>query len=344
MRGSTEAALKEISPERFLDYLEKRGWRKQVSEDPRAIIWSRWNAITGDEVKLLLPMDRALGDYELRVEEAIEVLSDFEGRPQRTVVDELITSQKNQRVFLGIPESVRKKALLDMLVGAWGLDVFGLECLSRRAIWELRSAACVLTLIATAVTVLSSILLGMVLGSYGCLSFGLALPIAFTEAIHSRQILTAPFLSKSFGPYLSAATHLIVVLSLGLILSQGLAMMIFRDPIEKELQNQKSIQATELDDFFSKLLALNRILESDTREGHRTFKLVYLLVLIVSVGTLLLPFTLRISYSRELRAYFSFDHPELRDQITALDSKEADSEVRGVSPSPGAPPDGSRRR
>lgn len=339
MRENAEGeVLRRILPPTFSAYLEKRGWKQQLSEDPRTTIWGRWNAVTGDEVKLLLPIDEELGDYELRLAEAIEVLSDFEGRPPRVVVGELIKNQDKSRLYLRIPRPVGQKVLLDKLVGAWGLDFFGLDSLSRRAIWELRSAACALTLVATVVTVLLVALFGMMFGSYGCLSFGLALPIAFVEAIYARSILTATFLSRNFGVYMSLAVRLIVTIVLGITLAQVLAIIIFHGPIERELRRQDSTLESEHRDFFSQVVALDQILERDTQDGYRAFKYMYWFALAVSVGTLLLPYALRLLLSSELQRYFAFDYAKAMGH----DPEEDDNRLRGVAPNPSAALDDDR--
>ncbi len=80
--------LKRIPLSRIAVYLKTRGWI-EISDSTNVVRWSRWNAFTGGMVELLLPIDRSIGDYDLRAADFLVTLSAFEGRTSQELVGEL---------------------------------------------------------------------------------------------------------------------------------------------------------------------------------------------------------------------------------------------------------------
>lgn len=80
--------LKRIPLSRIAVYLKARGWI-EASDSTNVARWSRWNAFTGGMVELLLPIDKSIGDYDLRAADFLVTLSAFEGRTSQELVGEL---------------------------------------------------------------------------------------------------------------------------------------------------------------------------------------------------------------------------------------------------------------
>lgn len=78
----------ELRPDDVQRYLRGRGWRP--IDDPRATVAAYAND-AADEV--VVPLDRALGDYARRLGELLDTVSQWERRPPGDVLDDLRTPQ-----------------------------------------------------------------------------------------------------------------------------------------------------------------------------------------------------------------------------------------------------------
>lgn len=76
-------------------YLEGAGWQitktNRDAKGDKSSLWV-WSKQSDEEYEILLPLRPELGDYRLRLREAIETLSIAEGRSQLDIVAELTTS------------------------------------------------------------------------------------------------------------------------------------------------------------------------------------------------------------------------------------------------------------
>lgn len=79
--------LMAISPIELAAYLRSTGWEEEHEHGSRASIWTRSNGST--ESQILLPLDKSLRDYTLRISTAIAVLEDVENRSQLSIISDL---------------------------------------------------------------------------------------------------------------------------------------------------------------------------------------------------------------------------------------------------------------
>ncbi len=94
-----------IKPQRVIDYLNSNGWieTRKIS-DGIASIWSQ--AKSNREFSLLLPLDREVSDFFMRMKEVLETLAYFENRPAPEILKNLLSTNylalKKQREILSI--------------------------------------------------------------------------------------------------------------------------------------------------------------------------------------------------------------------------------------------------
>ncbi|NJR56528.1 MAG: hypothetical protein HC768_19445 [Acaryochloris sp. CRU_2_0] len=74
----TQQAIESLSPEKITLYLENKGWCQEQKIDGLASVWSLMKG--GRRTSILLPLDKELGDFEIKIEELLLVLSQVEGR------------------------------------------------------------------------------------------------------------------------------------------------------------------------------------------------------------------------------------------------------------------------
>lgn len=79
--------IKDISPKKVEIYLAYKGWKKKKEIEGIASIWSK--NLPNEEAKILLPLDKDFGDFELKIEEVIEILANVEKRPQLEILKAL---------------------------------------------------------------------------------------------------------------------------------------------------------------------------------------------------------------------------------------------------------------
>lgn len=98
-------AVQAIMPADAALYLRAAGWTRQQSDAPpgRASAWLR--TVDNEEFEALLPMDRELRDYAMRMGELLCVLSAAEKRPQTLVYSDLLTITSDvTRIRISDPE------------------------------------------------------------------------------------------------------------------------------------------------------------------------------------------------------------------------------------------------
>lgn len=299
-------AMRRIRPESLSVYLARRGWAMQNLDDPRASIWSRWNALAGENVEVLVPNTGDIDDYDLRVADVVTILAAFEGRSRFDIWCALRGKIAASHRISGADES-----RLDTLVRAWGLDVFGLNDLATRARWELRAAAWMLTTNVVVTATLWCALFALILRAHApfalVVSFVLAVLFAGTEALFARQFMTAP-LGKHWRRNGQLALSLVIAMCTTILQFQPFAIYLFRDPIDKYLESARIAEDYQPapNDLIVRLEALTEIIEGDGRvaSGYTSVAIMYWVLLLVLAGFRLLPLLAHFLSSAELRAYY----------------------------------------
>lgn len=85
-------ALRALRPLEVADYLRAHSWRRTEHEAERASVWLS-ETPSGDELEVLLPLDRALADYTTRMFELLQVLEAAEERAQLSILRDITTSR-----------------------------------------------------------------------------------------------------------------------------------------------------------------------------------------------------------------------------------------------------------
>ena len=82
--------LKSIQPQQVVAYLQASGWREQNQIADRASIWIR-EINSEKQLQLLLPLDRELEDFPLRMSKVLQTLEIAEQRSQLEILSALTT-------------------------------------------------------------------------------------------------------------------------------------------------------------------------------------------------------------------------------------------------------------
>lgn len=86
-----EEILKVIEPQELSKYLKSHGWHEDRPFLDNATVWLKQEN-NCEEYEILLPNQQSLGDYTLRISEALETLEEVENRSQIAILSELITN------------------------------------------------------------------------------------------------------------------------------------------------------------------------------------------------------------------------------------------------------------
>ena len=89
-------AMRALLPEDVAQYLEATRWKQTALQPGRASIWER--CVGGEEFEILLLLDRAIGDYALRMGELVTTLAVVEKRSQLEVYYDLIPPDETRVV------------------------------------------------------------------------------------------------------------------------------------------------------------------------------------------------------------------------------------------------------
>jgi len=101
-----------LNPVDVASYLRAEGWKQVENQPDRLIVWS--SQIDGEKIELLLPLRRTLGDYVLRMSEAVTTLAAKEGRSQLEILSDLQTASADVvRIKLRLVASMNGSILLD---------------------------------------------------------------------------------------------------------------------------------------------------------------------------------------------------------------------------------------
>jgi len=84
--------LASLRPLEVADYLRATSWRKVREQEGRASYWLKAFS-DGDEIEILLPLQRTLGDYPQRMGEVLAYLEMAEQRSQLEILSDLLTSR-----------------------------------------------------------------------------------------------------------------------------------------------------------------------------------------------------------------------------------------------------------
>lgn len=77
-----------LSPRAVADYLQSHGWRHDQDVENKGAIWL-YHDDQGDEYEIMLPTNREVGDFAIRMSEAIRTLGEVEERSTREVFSTL---------------------------------------------------------------------------------------------------------------------------------------------------------------------------------------------------------------------------------------------------------------
>jgi len=86
------STLRLLRPLEVADYLRATNWRKADEEQGRASYWLK-GTDSGEEIEILLPLDRDLADYAQRMGEVLAYLELAEERSQLEILSDLLTSR-----------------------------------------------------------------------------------------------------------------------------------------------------------------------------------------------------------------------------------------------------------
>ncbi len=90
-----------LSPRVVADYLKSRGWRRDQDVESKGAIWL-YHDEKGDEYEIMLPTNRDVGDFAIRMSEAIHTLGEVEERNLREVYSTLAdTNALPSEIFEG---------------------------------------------------------------------------------------------------------------------------------------------------------------------------------------------------------------------------------------------------
>ncbi|HLX64857.1 MAG TPA: hypothetical protein VKX17_26530 [Planctomycetota bacterium] len=79
--------LNRVHPRNLEDYLQSKGWKSHC-EMPSE--WHSWRkGKRGDEIEIVVPLDRTFGDYAARIYDAVATLAKVEKRSQISILDDL---------------------------------------------------------------------------------------------------------------------------------------------------------------------------------------------------------------------------------------------------------------
>jgi hypothetical protein len=93
-----------LNPVEIASYLRSTGWREVVSKPNHSSIWRK--DFEGEDFKMLLPLNRAIGDFTLRMADVVGDLAAVERRSQLEILADLQTAGADvMRVRLRSPDS-----------------------------------------------------------------------------------------------------------------------------------------------------------------------------------------------------------------------------------------------
>lgn len=101
-RGDKSAAWADLQPYQLATYLAATGWQSDGLVGKYAEVWHRPAGEDRDDAEVVVPQVASLRDYQQRVRDALESLSDFQARPVDTILDDIIGQKADQisvRVF-----------------------------------------------------------------------------------------------------------------------------------------------------------------------------------------------------------------------------------------------------
>lgn len=84
------AAFESLNPADVAAYLSSNGWNQLADKPGYCSIWLG-KTKQGEEAELLLPLDRSIGDYRLRMKEAVKLIAAVESRTELEMLSDLQT-------------------------------------------------------------------------------------------------------------------------------------------------------------------------------------------------------------------------------------------------------------
>jgi len=92
--------IQQLTPEAVHAFLTSEGWRPQVDER-EVDLWTLTEG--GDEFEVLVPADRRLRDFPLRMYQVLRTLATIQDRPLSTVLSDLANTGSDRMIFRLLP-------------------------------------------------------------------------------------------------------------------------------------------------------------------------------------------------------------------------------------------------
>lgn len=89
---SDKESLDSVEPTTVEDYLRRTGWTEVRRQPEFAARWERHDDGTGRQLRVIVPLDRELGDYAARMADVLRVLESLEQRPASEIFNALNAS------------------------------------------------------------------------------------------------------------------------------------------------------------------------------------------------------------------------------------------------------------
>lgn len=91
--------LSTIEPDVLEAYLRKKGWHERGRlYDNAGAIWRRRDESSNEDLEILLPLKKSLGDYAIRIGDALKTLEVVEKRSQLDILSDLLTNVTNVEI------------------------------------------------------------------------------------------------------------------------------------------------------------------------------------------------------------------------------------------------------
>lgn len=99
MINHNEPLLMCLTINKFADYLESTGWHRVNHPNKRIILFEGKQADNGEAIKVVIPKDESYEDLNLRLAEAINLLSVVENKSPYEIISRVLSINKQPTVI-----------------------------------------------------------------------------------------------------------------------------------------------------------------------------------------------------------------------------------------------------
>ena len=89
-----DSLLETIQPQQVMSYLDAHGWSERRQLGDKAVLW-QYTSAADKRFEVLLPLDRGLLDFPLRMDQALYNIALAEQRSQLAVLRDIATSSSD---------------------------------------------------------------------------------------------------------------------------------------------------------------------------------------------------------------------------------------------------------